>query len=243
VADAVAIVTGSLGGIGAAIVQRFLRDGFSVFGIDSRDDTNTSSERAYTHITSNLGDLGRTAKLIPQIPLGSEQNVLVNCAGIREICGISELSLALWTEVMTVNVTAPFLLSREFGLRVRADRRCGTIVNIASASGVLGEPQRTAYVTSKHALIGLTKELAIEFGESGITANSVAPGVIRTPLTEQYYSDENVLSKINAGQFVTRDGAPVDVAGAVSFLAGPDARFINGATICVDGGWTAGKRL
>lgn len=242
-ANSVAIVTGSGGGIGWEISSRLIRDGFSVFGIDSHEESDDMEVPGYTHTALNLTELSEAADIIHQLPLGTERNVLVNCAGIREICSISELSLALWSEVITVNVTAPFVLSREFGLRLRANKRPGSIINIASVAGLLGEPQRTAYVTSKHAIIGLTKELAIEFGMEGITANSVAPGVIRTPLTEQYYSDEHVLGKIRGGQFVPRDGSPSDVASAVSFLVSPEASFINGATLCVDGGWTAGKQL
>ncbi|WP_233420892.1 SDR family NAD(P)-dependent oxidoreductase [Xenorhabdus nematophila] len=117
------------------------------------------------------------------------------------------------------------------------------MINIASVSGILGEPNRTAYVASKHAVIGLTKQLALEYGKYNIRVNAIAPGVIRTPLTERYYHDESQLEKIRKGQFLPSLGMPEDIAQAASFLASEGARFITGSTLILDGGWTIGKDL
>lgn len=117
------------------------------------------------------------------------------------------------------------------------------MVNLASVSGLMGEPDRTAYVSSKHAVIGLTKQLALEYGKHGIRVNAIAPGVIRTPLTESYYHDDSQLEKIKRGQFLPVLGETGDVAEAALYLTAPENRFVTGSTLVIDGGWTLGKDL
>ncbi|MGY2049554.1 SDR family NAD(P)-dependent oxidoreductase [Methylobacterium sp. JK268] len=238
----VAIVTGSSGGIGREICRAFLNRGYRTVGLDIEESTPGTDLGHYFSRAVDLSDPQRVQHALDGIAL-APHNVLVNCAGIREICNLEDLTLDLWQRVMTVNVTAPFLLSKEFFRRLTMDGKTGNIVNIASVSGLLGEPKRTAYVSSKHALIGLTKQLAIEFGRAGIRVNAVSPGIVRTPLTEAYYSDAETMRKIKSGQFLSMDGHPADVASAVMFLAESSSRFITGATLCVDGGWTIGKQL
>jgi len=171
------------------------------------------------------------------------ENVLINCAGIREILSIEELTLSIWDEVFKTNVTAPFVASKAFCSALINHGLSGSIINIASTSGVLGEPHRTAYVASKHAVIGLTKQLAIEYGEFDIRVNAIAPGIIRTPMTEHYFNTEKQRQAVEQGQFIKHTGLPMDVAGAAMYLASNKARFLTGTTIVMDGGWTAGKRL
>lgn len=122
-------------------------------------------------------------------------------------------------------------------------KRGGSVVTLSSVSGVLGEPNRNAYVASKHAAIGLTKCLAIDFAEKQIRVNSVAPGVIRTPLTEDYYSNPALLSKINKNYILNRTGDASDVSDVVSFLLSKKASFITGTTMFVDGGWSSFKDI
>ncbi len=238
-----AFITGAAGGIGQAIAAHFIGQGYFVIGIDVCAQGEPFSAQDYRHHQTNIIEFDDLAALFDQDSFSSEDNVLVNCAGMREICPIDALSLALWDEIFAVNVTATFVASKAFSQQLIGNSWPGSIVNIASVSGLLGEPNRTAYVASKHAVIGLTKQLAIEYGKSGIRVNAIAPGVIRTPLTEQYYHDENQMKKIDSGQFINHRGMPSDVASAAFFLASHQAKFMTGSTLVMDGGWTAGKNL
>jgi NAD(P)-dependent dehydrogenase (short-subunit alcohol dehydrogenase family) len=236
------IVTGASGGIGAAIVQAFLKEEHEVIGIDKDLNAKIFDDK-YTHYTCDITDFKKLQNIIEKINF-RDSNTLINCAGIREICSISDLSIESWQEVISVNVSSVFVSSKTFAEKIKiSPELTGSIVNIASVSGLLGEPDRTAYVTSKHAVIGLTKQLAIEYGKFGIRANAVAPGVIRTPLTEQYYADPEQLKKIASGQFVNYFATPEDITPLVLFLASDNSKFITGATMIADGGWTAGKLI
>ncbi len=236
----VAIVTGSGGSIGKAICEWLLNDGFTVYGLD-RD--NALEHARFTFLATDLTRYATLPALLEsEIEFGDE-NLLVNCAGIREILPIKDLSLEVWEQVMAVNLTAPFVLSQYFGTKVKEADLQGSIVNIASVAGTLGEPERTAYVVSKTGVIGLTKQLAIEFGDAGIRANSISPGVTRTNMTEQYFDDPEQVALIHNGLCLNRVGQPNDIASMVGFLSGQNAGFITGSNFIVDGGWTAGKQL
>ena len=174
-------------------------------------------------------------------------NVLVNSAGVREIVSVLDLTLDEWNRVMGVNVTGTFLCSQAFARAVikaapLAERKAA-IVNLASTLGVSASPNRPAYTASKHAVVGLTKEMAMELGELGIRVNAVGPGVIRTPLTERYFQDAAQAQRIRDIHSLGRWGEPDEIAKAILFLASDDASFCTGTTLIVDGGWTAGKKL
>ncbi len=118
----------------------------------------------------------------------------------------------------------------------------GAIVNIASTSGLLASENRAAYVASKHGVVGLTKQLALDLGPLGIRVNAVAPGVVRTPMTEAYFEDPVAVEKLNSVYPLGRPAEPEEVAEAVVFLASDAARYVTGAILPVDGGYTAGRR-
>lgn len=170
-------------------------------------------------------------------------DVLVNSAGLREIVPVIDLTLEEWNRVMGVNVTGTFLMSQAFARHVLAAKSNGAIVNLASTLGVVAAPARAAYTASKHAVVGLTKEMAMEFGEHGIRVNAVGPGVTRTPLTERYFQEEVFAQKVRDLHALGRWGETPEIAKAILFLASDDASFITGTTLLVDGGWTAGKKL
>lgn len=236
------IVTGASGGIGSEIAQLFLLEGYEVIGIDKHSNDVISNER-YTHFNCDVRDYKELQSIIEKIEC-REINALINCVGIREICSISDLSIEQWEEVMAINVSSVFVSSKAFAEKIKLfPKSTGSIVTIASVSGLLGEPQRTAYVTSKHAVIGLTKQLAIEYGKYGIRANTVAPGVVRTSLTEHYYKDAEQLKKIASGQFIDYFATPEDIGPLVLFLTSEHSKFITGATMVADGGWSAGKMI
>ena len=167
-------------------------------------------------------------------------DVLVNNAGISCIAAAEHTTPQEFRRVLEVNLVAPFLMARAFGPSMLA-QRSGSIVNIASIAGLLGIADRSAYNTSKHGLIGLTRTLAAEWGGRGVRSNAVCPGWVKTEMdaTDQasgYYSDADITGRIPMGRFAYAD----DVASAVAFLADPEqSGFINGAALTVDGGWTS----
>jgi NAD(P)-dependent dehydrogenase (short-subunit alcohol dehydrogenase family) len=167
-------------------------------------------------------------------------DVLVNNAGIACISPAEQTPVALWRQVLEVNLTGPFLLCQTFGRRMLA-QGAGSIVNIASVAGLLGICDRSAYNTSKHGLIGLTRTLAVEWGGRGVRVNAVCPGWVKTPMDdasqgEGAYGDADITDHVPLGRFA----APDDVAQAVAFLADPSrSGFVNGTALSVDGGWHA----
>jgi NAD(P)-dependent dehydrogenase (short-subunit alcohol dehydrogenase family) len=237
-----AFITGASSGIGKSMVTAYLAAGYVVEGIDSAPSVFTD-EPDYTHHQLDITDSVRLDALFETAEYASGNNVLINCAGTREICPIDELSLSLWERVFAVNVTASFVAGRAFCQQLVRQNLPGNAVNIASVSGLMGEPDRTAYVSSKHAVIGLTKQLALEYGRHQIRVNAIAPGVIRTPLTEPYYDNPAQMEKIQRGQYLPVLGETQDVAQAAMYLTSPEARFVTGSTLVIDGGWTIGKEL
>ena len=135
------------------------------------------------------------------------------------------------------------MYKRQFLRHLTGAGRTGTIVNLASTLGVTAAPNRAAYTASKHAVVGLTKEMALEFGEAGFRLNAVGPGVTRTSLTERYFQEAEMAEPVRSLHAMKRWGEADEIAKAILFLASDDASFITGETLLVDGGWLAGKRM
>ncbi len=170
-------------------------------------------------------------------------DVLVNSAGVREIQPVLDLSFEEWNRVLQINLSGTFLPSQAFARRLVAAGRGGSIVNLASTLGLMAAPSRAAYVASKHGVVGLTKQMAMEFGPQGIRVNAVAPGVVRTPLTERYFQDPEMAETIRGIHAVGRWAEPAEIATAILFLADRQNGFITGSILPVDGGWTTGKKM
>lgn len=245
------VVTGAGGGIGRAVCMEFAREGAVVAACDI---DIAMAERVIEEI-ENEGGRGYPLALDVTDPDAVAQgmaaakaqigglDVLVNNAGVREIVPVLDLSFEEWNRVIGVNITGVFLCAQAFARDVIAADGSGAIVNLASTLGVMASPNRAAYTASKHAVVGLTKEMAMEFGDKNIRVNAVGPGVIRTPMTERYFQDEDYAQTIRSIHALNRWGQPPEVAKAILFLASEDASFVTGTTLLVDGGWTAGKTL
>jgi NAD(P)-dependent dehydrogenase (short-subunit alcohol dehydrogenase family) len=170
-------------------------------------------------------------------------DVLVNSAGIREIVGVLDLPFEEWQRVISVNLSGTFLPSQAFARRLVSQGTPGRIVNLASTLGLMAAPKRAAYTASKHGVVGLTRQMALELGEKNIRVNAVAPGVVRTPLTERYFQDPDYAQAIRDIHALGRWAEPREVASAILFLAAEESSFVTGAILTVDGGWTIGKKL
>jgi gluconate 5-dehydrogenase len=196
-------------------------------------------------ITADAASAADVARLAQEaIARLGHVDILVNNAGATWGAPAEEHPLEAWDKVMNLNIRGVFLLTQAIGRASMIPRRSGRIVNVASIAGLFGNPPEVmstiAYNTSKGALVNFTRALATEWGKHNITVNAVAPTFIFTPGTEEALSDPafraDTIERIAA---LHRIGEPMDVAGAVVFLASPAASLITGHTILIDGGWTA----
>lgn len=233
-----ALVTGASGGIGGAIAQALHAAGATVALSGTRegplqDLAATLGERAHV-VPANLSDPEAAAGLIKGAAgaMGSV-DILVNNAGITRDNLFMRMSDDEWQQVIDVNLTSVFRLSRA-ALRGMMKARWGRIVNITSVVGATGNPGQGNYAAAKAGLVGMSKSLAYEVASRGITVNCVAPGFIATPMTDSLTDDQKgkILSQIPAG----RMGAPDEIAAAVLYLASPEAGYVTGATLHVNGG-------
>jgi 3-oxoacyl-[acyl-carrier protein] reductase len=241
----VAVITGGAAGIGEAIARRLAADKFAVVIADL--DRNGAEEIA-TEISAHGGQaVGRHVDVSAADSVSAlfewltydlgRCDVLVNNAGIATTAPVSELPLERWNSTIAVNVTGALLMTQHAIPLMKKGGR-GRIVNISSISGVRASAGRIAYGTSKAAIIGLTRQLAIELAPDNITVNSVAPGPVDTATARAVHTEltrQSYLRLIPMKRF----GRPEEIAAAVSFLCSEDASYITGHTIPVDGGYLA----
>ncbi|MGX0876153.1 3-oxoacyl-[acyl-carrier protein] reductase [Roseovarius sp. MBR-154] len=233
-----ALVTGASGGIGAAIARALHGAGASVGLSGTRVEPLEAlaaelGERAHV-LPCNLGDKDAVEALPKQaIAAMGRLDILVNNAGITRDQLFMRMSDDDWQDVLNVNLTSAMRLCRA-SVRPMMKARWGRIVNIGSVVGTTGNPGQVNYATAKAGLVGMTKSIAHEVASRGITANMVAPGFIATPMTDKLTDEQK--AAIN-GQIPTgRMGAPEEIAAAVLYLASPEAGYVTGATLHVNGG-------
>jgi NAD(P)-dependent dehydrogenase (short-subunit alcohol dehydrogenase family) len=243
------LVTGAASGIGEKVAHAIGHEGGAV-AVADRDGEGARRVaeavcRAGGQARAFLLDVTDAGAVAGCIAAASKEfghlDVLVNSAGVREIVPVLDLSLEEWQRVVNINLTGTFLCSQAFARDVIARGGKGAIVNLASTLGVVAAPNRAAYTASKHAVVGLTKQMAMELGDKGIRVNAVGPGVIRTAMTNHYFDDSEYVQRVRSLHALGRWGEPDEVAKAILFLASDEASFCSGATLMVDGGWTAGK--
>lgn len=233
----IVVLTGGSRGIGRAIAEVLAAD-YTVINLD-REVPSCRDDRVTTMVL-DVSDESRVKHAFEAIR--TEHGVphaLVNNAGISEPLEFRELSLQSWNRQIKVNLTAPFLTSREFS-RLKSDDRSSarTIINIASASGLVGMPRYAAYNCSKSGLIELTKTLAVELAPS-IHTCAICPGYILTPMQQAEYSAEELASCADANPS-RRLGTPDEVAALVSFILSGKNNYLNGSVLVMDGGETSG---
>jgi NAD(P)-dependent dehydrogenase (short-subunit alcohol dehydrogenase family) len=243
VTDRVAVVTGAGRGIGRGCALALAEAGADVVAI-----ARTGEEvEAVAAEVDRLGRVGRAhvcdvtdARRLDQIMRSLERvDVLVNAAGANipePFLQVDERSL---DALLEVNVKGTFLAAQAAARRMVAARRGGAIVNLSSQMGHVGAAERSVYCATKHAVEGLTKALAVELAPHGIRVNSVAPTFVETPMTAPFLAHEEFRAEVVGRIPLGRIGSVSDVVGAVLFLASPAAGLVTGASLLVDGGWTA----
>lgn len=233
-----ALVTGATGGIGEAIARDLHRCGAAVGISGTREEklaelAKDLGERVHV-LPCNLSDREDVKKLAEKAEAELGQvDILVNNAGITRDNLYMRMTDEEWDDVITVNLTSVFTLTRGI-LRGMMRRRYGRVVNIASISGMIGNPGQANYAASKAGMIGMTKSLAREVATRGITANCIAPGFIETPMTSELNEKQMaaIASAIPASDF----GKPGDISTAAVYLASEESRYVTGHTLHVNGG-------
>jgi NAD(P)-dependent dehydrogenase (short-subunit alcohol dehydrogenase family) len=238
-----ALVTGGTRGIGAAIARDLIHHGVHVT-VTGRNAANFAELQTILGAKStnadflpvdfdNSDDVEALALELSQRPI----DILINNAGINKIDLAEDIDLGDFDAIQNVNVRAPFVLARTL-VKNMAERKYGRIVNISSIFGHVSRSKRLSYSTSKFALLGMTKALALDYGASGVLVNCVSPGFIDTELTRGILKPHEIEALTDTVP-LKRLGRPEEIARIVSFLASPQNSFITGQNIIADGGFTS----
>ncbi|MDB2499087.1 SDR family oxidoreductase [Alphaproteobacteria bacterium] len=233
----IAIVTGAARGIGLATARLFVDQGYQVAMVD-RDkdalDAVVASLAGGTAFVCDVSDPAVDEMVTAVLAVSGRIDCLVNNAGVADFCSIEDTSFARWRIVMATNLDGVYLCSRAVLAALKQSR--GSIVNIASISGLRASTLRVAYGTSKAGVIHLTQQFATEMGEFGIRVNCVAPGPVRTKLAIAVHS-QAITDAYHDAIPLNRYGSEAEIAEAVVFLGSEKASYITGQTLAVDGGF------
>ncbi len=229
-------ITGVLGGIGSALAKNFRSNGYYVYGVDRREDFHGNCDRFLRFdINTYVKDAAyriRFTQLFEELIPGLD--VLINNAAVQLLNRLEEIKLEDWQETMNVNITGPMLLSKLF--LPKLEQSAGCIINIASIHQQLTKPGFISYATSKSALVGLTKAMAVDL-EGRVRVNAISPAAIETEMLRAgFEGDESALDELRRIHPVKRIGYPEDVAKLALFLASENNGFIHGANFLLDGG-------
>jgi meso-butanediol dehydrogenase/(S,S)-butanediol dehydrogenase/diacetyl reductase len=246
-----ALVTGGASGIGRAVCLAFAREGADIGVADmSLEGAEATAQRVRkkgrralaltVDVTAPVAVKAMVERTVSQL---GRIDILVNCAGVREIMPFLELPFDEWQRVIATNLTGTFLCGQAVARHLVEEGRGGKIVNIASVAGFMGVPNRAAYVSSKHAVVGLTKEMALELGPKNIQVNAVAPAVVETGMTKSRLQNPDFAASVKRAFPAGRWGQPEEIANLILFLASKEAAFITGAIFPIDGGYSAGKGI
>ncbi|WP_296762367.1 3-hydroxybutyrate dehydrogenase [Sediminimonas sp.] len=249
-----AIVTGSNSGIGLGVARELARAGADVvlnsFTDNSEDHALADGIAAEFGVSARYirADMSRGAECRALIEQAGRCDILVNNAGIQHVAPIEDFPTDKWDAIVAINMSSAFHTTAAALPMMRA-AGWGRVVNIASAHGLTASPYKSAYVTAKHGVVGLTKTAALETAQEPITVNAICPGYVLTPLVEAQIPDtmekyqmsrEDVIEQVMLERQPSREFATVEqIGGTAVFLCSDAATQITGTTISVDGGWTA----
>lgn len=247
----VAIITGAGSGMGKAIAILFAAEGSKVVAADINQERLNALKKEVKEnggdITAIVVDVAKEEDIENMIKVATTTygtlDVLVNNAGIMDnFALVGEIENSMWEKIMKVNLDGPFKAMRS-AVKIFLEKKSGVIINISSIGGIKGGVAGTAYTTSKHALIGLTRSTGYLYSKSGIRCNGIAPGAVNTNIGETI--DMSKITPLINDRIMTglalnpRTGEPSEIAKAALFLACDDSSFVNGEILVVDGGWSA----
>jgi 3-hydroxybutyrate dehydrogenase len=253
-----ALITGSTSGIGAGIAEKFASLGADViitglipdaYNIEVFLKKLTAYNIKATYIDANLVNPDDCAKLVTESQkLTGKIDILINNAGAQFVAPVQEFPLDKWEFILNLNLSAPFRLIKSV-LPLMRHNNFGRIINIVSAHGLVASKNKSAYVTAKHGLVGLTKTVALETAQENITVNAICPGWVLTPLVQaqidKIASDNTITNQeatyklLSEKQPSCKFVMPEQIGAYAAFLSTDDASQITGATQSIDGGWTA----
>ncbi len=232
--DKIALVTGATGGIGIAIAKQMKLAGATVVVTGrSMDKLNAEFDDSFIKIPADLSaDKGADELIAKTIEMAGGLDILINNAGITKDTLMMRMTDEQFDDVINTNLRSTFKMCRA-AIMPMMKNRFGRIINMASIIGAIGGPGQTNYAASKGGMIAMTKSIAAEVGARGITANTIAPGFIKTPMTDVLPEELKAayMKQIPAGRF----GEPSDIANACVYLASTEAGYVNGQTLHVNG--------
>jgi 3-oxoacyl-[acyl-carrier protein] reductase len=242
----IALVTGAGKGIGRAISLKFAQAGAALLCSDIDGASASAVAREIeaaggkaAGFAVDVSDRASVERLVGDaVAALGHPHIVVNNAGILDgFVPLGDVTDALWDRVIGINLTGAFFVSRAFLPGMLAQGH-GTFVNIASMAGLVAQAGGLAYTVSKHGVIGLTRQVAADYGPAGIRANAICPGAIATDLSMSFLNESPEVMKVVESVPVGRMGRPEEIADLAAYLASDAASFVQGATMVIDGGWT-----
>ncbi|MGV3526887.1 MAG: 3-hydroxybutyrate dehydrogenase [Candidatus Sericytochromatia bacterium] len=253
-----AVITGSTSGIGQGLARALAQAGYGVLLNGFGDPAEIEAQRAALAAETGVrvlyhgADMSQPEAIAEMMAYAAQElgsiDILVNNAGIQHVSPIEDFPIAKWDAILAINLSSAFHTIRA-AVPAMKQRGWGRIINLASAHALIASPYKSAYVAAKHGIAGLTKTVALELAQAGVTCNAICPGYVKTPLVENQIADtarvrgmseEDVKTQILLAAQPTREFTTVEELGALAvFLCTDAARNLTGALLPVDGGWSA----